>query len=626
MANNQFKDEDFDQLGAIPDSDFDALGAVDDQQSSLQDRISAANEQDQVLQEAVANKEAEAALAGLAQGTTFGFSDELGATKDVVSDFFVKNPTAKKWREYQKEREALNKALSEESPMAYMGGELTGAVASGVLMPGLGTAKIAATGAKIAPGLGKFLAGQSGNLATRVAGKGAAGAIEAAPIGALYGVGASESDLSKPDELIKDAASGATMGLLTGGALSSIGQTGKESLKYAKEFVDDTDFLRQVQKAYEYGTKRLNLGSSKTMNKLSLVPGQRAEDLVNNIFEIDAALGKEVGSAIDNAQQMGTRINVDNTIVNTANKIYQNLFVENPTLSQILDPKSAKLLKTVAQREVGDLTPIEARALKDELYSLSDKLAGLNSDQARLAKDVGLQLAGSLDNALKTSIPDYKIAANNFREFRELVPETIISKGTPSAYDKVYVGDLKNPELKLFESAKEMLKQAQLPGESAAPERATFEQLRRNLLELQRKNPKALPKAPEEVYKQLRSQADELAMIRQAQGFDPQEGPKGVFSGAVSGLVTTGRGLSISAANKTGIAAKSMSSVFKAGDEKLLGLANQLKSKKGMEYVGESLEKAIQNKDVTAKNALLFKLMQMPEYREALRDEGETNE
>ena len=62
--------------------------------------------------------ELDAALAGGAQGSTFGYSDELGAAKDVVSDYFTNNKLGKSWREYQKLREAQNKALAEEFPLS----------------------------------------------------------------------------------------------------------------------------------------------------------------------------------------------------------------------------------------------------------------------------------------------------------------------------------------------------------------------------------------------------------------------------------------------------------------------------------------------------------------------------
>jgi len=608
--------------------------------SSLDQKLQDANAQDLALQQSEGRKIAEAALTGATQGATFGFSDELGAGADVAKDALTGNASLdnlyNKYREYQKSREAANKAIKEESPNAYMAGEIGGGLGGAILTPGLTAAKVAATGGKLlGSGAKTLLAGETGSALANIAGKGLNLGLQAAPAGAAYGIGASESNIEKPLELASDAVSGATMGLIGGSALGAAGQTGKEAFKGVKELAKDSDFLRQLGSSYEYGKKGLNLGSSKTQDKISLIPGQRAEDLVNKIFETDEMIGKKVGKALEDAQQNGVRINVEPQLKASVDDLFNTLFVESPSLGKIFDPKSAKIINTIAKQKVGDLNPIEARALKDELYGLRDKLAGFNSDQANLAKGKASELASALDQSLKANIPEYKIAASQFEEFRRLVPESILTKGVPSDFNKTYVGSLKNPELKLFESSKEMLKKAKLPGEAAVDERASFEVLRRNLEKLQQSNPEATKKlggSAKDITEKLKKQADELAMIRQAQGFDPQEGPRGVLTGAISGLVTTGRGLSVSAANKAGLVSRSagkstpataMQRVFSADDGALMNVASKLKESPATEYIGNSLEVALQNKNDTAKKAVLFKLMQIPEYREMLSGDKE---
>lgn len=553
--------------------------------------------------------ETEAALAGAAQGLSLGFSDELGAGVDVLSDVVQgQSPMSymDKWREYQKQREAANKALQEESPWAYGAGEIGGGLVTS-LVPVGGMAR----GATLLPRL------------ARAMGIGAA-------VGTAQGIGASEATIDKPEELAKDAISGATMGLATGGILEGGASAVGGAVKKGKEFAQDSDFLRQLGKAYDYGKKGLNFGSSSTMDKLELVPRQRAKDVVGRIFEVDQQLGQQVGAALDSAQAAGVKINVDPAIQANSEKIFNTLFVQNPTLAEILEPKTAKLLKTIAQKDIGDLSPIEARALKDQLYKLSLKdLSGFNSDPANFAKMVGLDLAKSIDEQLKSKIPDYKLAAKQFQTFRQLVPESIISKGTPVDYEKVYMGDLKNPELKLYEATEQMLGRAKRPGEASSEERATFEVLRRNLEQLKEKVPEASKKLGPDYYSKLKSQADEIAAIRQATGTDPQEGPKGVISGAVSGLSSTGRGLGMTVANKAGVASRPVSKIYNASNDKLLQAANSLKANKATEIFGNKLEKALQNKDDVAKNAVLFQLMQSPEYRGLMKDffeEEDTNE
>lgn len=577
----------------------------------------------------------EAGLAGAAQGATFGFSDELGAAKDVVMDAITGNPTAKKWREYQKIREAANKQLEEENPGSYMAGELAGGLGAAVFTPGVGTARVAATGAKLSPALGKFLAGQGGSALSRIAGKGAALGIEGAPIGALYGVGSSEHDISKPVELAQDGLSGATMGLIGGAVLGGSGQVGKETLDSAKGFVKDSDFLRQLGAAYDYGTKRLNLSSSTTQDKLSLVPGQRAEDLVNRIYGVDEMLGKKVGAALEKAQNNGVMIDVASPVKQAVQDIWKTIFVDNPTLGQILDPKSTKTLRTIVQSEgMTKLSPVDARALKDELYNLSSKLAGYSSDQANFAKGVSSKLAGDINNALKQAIPDYAQSAKEFEAFRRLVPETIVSKGMPSDFNNIYMGNLKAPEAKLYKASEEMLDRAFMPGQIGHEARGTFEQLRRNLTQLEQSSPQtvqAMGGSANDVMGRLKKQADELAMLNVSRGSNPIESTSGRLQSVATGLSTTGSGFAMTGANKVGRLAaatkqsapvKTANAVFNYGEDQLRGLANQLKQSNATSYMGDALENALNNKNEVAKNAVLFKLLQNPEYRNMLQDEN----
>lgn len=144
-------DEGFEEVALAPPS-----APKDPSQMSIEE----ANAADAEFQRQQTQREIEAGLAGAAQGATFGFSDELGAAKDVASDYLSGNKLGKKWREYQKMRESANKQLSEESPLAYTGGELAGGVASSLVMPNIGAARIAGMAGKYAPAAGKFLAGQ----------------------------------------------------------------------------------------------------------------------------------------------------------------------------------------------------------------------------------------------------------------------------------------------------------------------------------------------------------------------------------------------------------------------------------------------------------------------------------
>lgn len=589
-----------------------------------------------------------AGLTGAAQGATFGFSDELGAAADITSDILTgKAPKdlTTKWREYQKQREAANKALAEESPIAYTLGEVGGGIGGAVLTPALGAGRGLVGLAKAVPGLGRMIkAGQMAapelealgkaapGLTSRLAGKAAAGAIEAAPVAALYGAGASEADVSKPEELAKDIASSVGMGGIAGAGLATTGMAGKAALGKVTELVEETDFLRKMKEAYKIGQKGVVLSTTRGRDVAALMASKGIPNkIVNQVMAVDEMLGQKVGQSLQKAQDAGVKINIDPEIQESTKKLFQT-FIDNPTLMDVVDPKSKKIIQLIYSRGTGDLTPLEARALKDTFYDLTEKMAGLTGDTPNLAKMQGTNLAKTLDNSLKSQIPEYKKAAEQFSQFRTLIPETILEPGVPLDKRTAYLGSLKEPEAKLLQATKKMIGEAQLSGKSVTSgPRVGLKELEKNLNTLQRTNPeavRAMGGSAEEVAKSLRQKADQMAMLKQSQGYEPHEGLQKTLVGQVVG---SGEGMALNVANKLGRATKitgqstpvkMATKLFSASDAVVLNLAKTMKQNKATELLGNNLENAILKKDQTLKNAMLFKLLQDPNYRSLLKTEG----
>lgn len=596
-------------------------------------------EADKAYQAEIDARENEALLAGAAQGSTFGFSDELGATKDVVVDAFTGNKLGKSWRDLQKAREAANKKLAEESPWAYGAGEVIGGVGSSIVLPPMGAAKVASTASRFSPAIGKFLAGQSEGALARIAGKGTTMAIQGAPVGLAYGVGASENDISQPIELAKDALSGAGMGAAAVAAIGGGGQVIKRGVKGLGSIVKDSNYARAVKEGFNFGNEQgVNLGSGRDQETLTTLSDEFADSFVQKIFKTDEQLGKNVGAAINKAQADGIKINIDPKISEVSQKIYKTMTVDNPALEELLDAPTKKTLKAIKDRELGNLTPIEARAFKDYLYKLSDKLKGRGSDTSANASGWAKEIAKEISLSLKKSIPAYETAAEQFKQFRRLVPETILSKGTPVKYNKVYLGDLKNPDLKLLEATSDVISYSQLPGESKEAQRKTFEMLKRNLKELDSSNPnvaKNMEGSSEQVIAMLRKQSDKIAAMKIAQGVDPQAGVQEAVKSSLGMVSTTGKGIGVSVPNKVGLVTKAVresspvkmsKAVFDTTEKGLYTLSDKLKANQATAILGDSLENALNNKNEAGKNAVLFKLMQNPEYRNILREEGVSEE
>lgn len=606
----------------------------------------------------------QAALSGAAQGSTFGFSDEMGAGKDVLMDLINGNPQAKKWREYQKMREAANMADQAAHPYAYMGGELAGGLATTPLMPELGGAKAVSMLGKLSPKLAAFLAKStpetmiikealaSGKITpeaaelgfktatqaspiAKIAGAGTKMAIEGAPAGALYGLGSSENDMSNPGDLAKDTASGAAMGSLGGLAIGAAAQGGKEALQGAGNMASKYDFTRKLGQAFDTGNQGINFDTSEGKLQVAKMAKQIPHDITNQIMTVDKQLGQKVGDSLNNAEKAGIRINIDPELKQSADETFK-IFADNPMLLSTMDPKSKALLTKVGQAGVGDLSPVEARALKDTFYDLTDRLKGLNSDVANISRQRGMALAQSLDNQIKDQIPEYKLAATQFAQFRSSIPETLLQPNLPSDLRTKQLGSLKNKETELYKGASKVFGDAHMPGASTIEgPRAAMGELGDNLKSLEKSNPdavKALGGSAEDVSNKWRDQADKLAMLRQAQGVEPHEGLKKTIVGQVVG---SGEGFTYNMANRAGrlnnyigqsAPVKASQNAFSAGNDSLMSLASHLKTTKGAEPLGEALEHALNNKDEMAKNAVLFKMLQVPEYRNMLRDPNDHSE
>jgi len=586
-----------------------------------------------------------AMAAGAAQGATMGFSDELGATGDVAIDLGkqalsgqVPDLLGNKWREYQKSREAANKAIAEESPIAYMGGELAGGIATSALAPSIGVVKGLGAAGKLSPKVLAFLEGKAAGAGGRIAGKGTAMAIEGAPLGAAYGAGSSEADINTMPELAMDTASGAAMGSIGGLAIGGGAAIGKEALDYAPKLANQYDFLRKMGKQFGMGEKGLDPSSTEGSRlQQTLANKNLPNKTVNEIMEADKYNGIMVGDSLDPLKNPNAAkpINIDAEAVNSMT-IINKMRKEHPSILESVDPKTQKLLFKIEQFKGGDMSPLEARDLKDGLYELSHKLDGLTSDSAHFTAQEANALAGKINTKLKDTVPEYKVAAEKFEQFRSFIPETILQPGVPLDKRSVYLGNLKNQETKLLEKTKELLGGATMPGASAKDMSSVgLKELQQRLRTLQRTNPKAVEKmggTGEEVFGKLQNRSDTMGSVYQGQGIEPNQGLGRTVTGTVVG---SGQGFGFNMANRAGqlktvlnegslSPVRAAKVVFNYGDDKLMGLANNLKASPASKPLGDALEKALLNKDTVAKNAALFKLLQIPEYRAMLKGDEDT--
>ena len=175
---------------------------------------------------------------GLGQGATMGFGDEIvgaveaakeSAEEGSFEDFY------NKYRQHQKENEALMEEAKARSPWLYGAGNLAGGVGAAIAMPVGGLAK------------GSTMLARAGY-----------GALEGAGYGALMGAGESKSTIEDPNRLAEDIASGGIMGGVTGGIATPVfGKVGDVVSSSVQKLNKTSPLFRQlVTLPYESGVAR----------------------------------------------------------------------------------------------------------------------------------------------------------------------------------------------------------------------------------------------------------------------------------------------------------------------------------------------------------------------------------
>ena len=409
-------------------------------------------ESEKMMGKEATQKEMHAAATGAVKGATFGMSPNIGAAGDVAMDALQGKQglsgIGKKWREYQQGRQAANKQEEEESPSAFTTGEVTGGLGT-MLVPGLGEAagggKLLEAAKGLSPAAKVFLSGggAEAGLATKLAGKAAAGAIEGAPLGAAIGAGSSDKTIEgDPIGLAKDAASGAGMGSLTGAALTGAGQLAKSGIEGAKNIGSDSDYVQKAKQMFKLGRdQNVNLSTTSGRDIAALMTNKDIpNEVVNNWLSVDQMNGQKVGNAIQQAVDNGTKINISGDLYDATKNLFGR-FIDNPNLQDLVDPKSKKVIDLIYKSGGGDVSPIEAKALRDTLYDMAGKLDGVGGEVAPAAQRQANNLARSIDSSLKSQIPGYADASQKFAEFRSLIPETVLQPGVPLDKRTKYLGD-----------------------------------------------------------------------------------------------------------------------------------------------------------------------------------------
>jgi hypothetical protein len=210
---------------------------------------------------------------GTLQGGTLGFADELGGGAYALKDALTKGSISDIVKDYIKNRDEIrgNNAKAQAAhPWAYGGGELAGGVGT-MLIPGAGV----------------------GNTL-----KGAAG------LGALYGVGKSDADITDVPAIAGDALKGAAFGAAGYGAgklIANAMPTSEGLGNFAEN--EAVKHLRPTPAvARDLGPEGLHAIGREALDSGAIGFGSKAETTAANLSDLLQEVGQVKGDIVEAAQ------------------------------------------------------------------------------------------------------------------------------------------------------------------------------------------------------------------------------------------------------------------------------------------------------------------------------------
>lgn len=582
-----------------------------------------------------------------------GFTGDIGPTT-----------TGEVYREGQKETLADFEKARAENPLLYTAGQLGGAVTTGMaaapILAGAGSAMAATRvgqAAQSLPGISQaatWMQG-AGKLPT-IARNATKMAALGAPEGAVAGFLGSEANVAGEDanlsQVAGDVAGGALTGSLLGAGMSVasdvIPMAAKGLAKKADSWTDDSNFLRQLKQTYERGRdKGISYGSEKQalrgepgkFGPLNLEDVDSSKKLFGEMESADKSLGRIIGKTIDDAQKAGQQIVLDDNILQKAQNI-KEIMAENPLFGR------SKAIKTFERMSPNSPT-MGPRDLKNSIDDLDEVISILSRDtrsEVGMATRDIISLRNSLDQALKSNLPEYRAAAQRFYEFRSKLPETFIRGETPQELtDKIY-GGLKNKESELFGKIRGTIANA-TKGGGAVESKTIHANLLKNVEELARiesdKIAKGVIKPGEDIFSLMGTTPDKFlsdfgkaadisAARSSAQGTALTAEGADIVKESIGIPAMVGQGGVVRAAGWAGrrvADVKGMGNkLYSMGPEQLMGVVEKLAKNPAHSVKARALQDAIANSDTAKKNAILFTIMQNPNLRLSLGDERDQSD
>lgn len=439
--------------------------------------------------------------------------------------------------------------------------------------------------------------------------------------------------------LAKDTLKAGALGSALVGAGSAIAQG-------AGSLLDNTQMGKDIKGYYDIGKEGKDLSQTSTqlgglespqlIDPVSLHDTQAAQGVLGKINAIDDHLGERVGQTIDKATQNGINIQADQDSSKLIDDVFNTGKAKNalekdqdvvPDEDKFDNTKLKKYFDLANRYKSQGLNPAEMQEFRNELGNMQRRI---NYNDPYLAADLRT-LVTKLTQELKSNVPGYEDAANRLNEFRKEIPETILSKDNPTDITRLRMSGIRNVDTKLVNQLKSVIRGLNDPNNVTA--RGTYTNMLQGLQRFQTKelmrqaSGKQLQSAfdatgisPESIQNSIQSAATKSKLLQDYTGLnvDPLEALR-----SPTKLLTRPAGY---LANKLGSAMSGENTVlntgkklYSASDDALQGLADKLDQVPAQKTMAGALRKAIEAKNPTAKNAVLFSLMQNPDTRKLIQ-------
>jgi len=556
---------------------------------------------------------------GVLSGLTMGGLEELTAGgKALLSD--EKNDFSTLYKKYLEIEEQKESEARERSPTASLVGEIGGSLLPAIATGGAG---LAASGGRAAAQLG-------GKELLKAAGKGAlaaglTGAVQGGVTGALSStegglIGASAEEKQK---LLEDVKSGAVTGGVLGGVLGAAGPLASGAIQKSKEELLKYPLMQEMFESAKMGKEGLGFLQEQSSRNVLVKEEKDISTLAKKLKTMDRLAAKKIIDPLERA---------------SFDEVKVPMLRSEPfnALASEIEKKQPELAFNIKRLASGQTNPLEAHELRNTIKQMGPEYRELENE---------------IKAAIDRAVPGYKDNLKNFSKFREATSESLIKKGTPVELRDSWLSDVTKPKENLLAAVEDTVQKLKFPGKESKDALAAMYSEEGGMIPLLNKLKNSSygaeldDLARQSGFKNTADMIDSLknefeqtslqsATIRSALGGRPeQEGLNQLKVSWARKPLVIGANLAGQAKKMSKDAFESISkgtpniikapiqvgkSVYDFPVQKLDQIADTLIGRTGYSSYGKSLKDALAKGDNVKKEAILFALMQRPDFRESI--------